>query len=112
MGQDIFITKASGEKSKYSEEKIRTSLKRVGANEEQIDTIIDQVAAQLYEGIPTKKIYKLAFNLLKEGSRHLAARYHLKQAIMELGPSGYPFEKYFSEILKKQGFETQVGIII
>ena len=112
MGQDIFITKASGEKSKYSEEKIRTSLKRVGANEEQIDTIIDQVAAQLYEGIPTKKIYKLAFNLLKEGSRHLAARYHLKQAIMELGPSGYPFEKYFSEILKKQGFETQVGMIV
>lgn len=112
MGKDIFITKASGEKSRYSEEKIRTSLKRVGASDEQIDPIINEISSKLYEGMPTKKIYRLAFDLLKNGSRHLAAKYHLKQAIMELGPSGYPFEKYIGEILKLQGYKTRVGEIM
>ncbi len=109
MGNDIFITKASGEKSKYSENKIRTSLQRAGASKEQVDSIIEQISSKLYEGITTKKIYQLAFKLLREGSRHMAARYHLKQAIMELGPSGYPFEKYIAEILNRQGYQTQVG---
>jgi hypothetical protein len=112
MGKDIFITKASGEKSRYSEEKIRTSLKRVGATDEQIDPIINEISSKLYEGMPTKKIYRLAFNLLREGPRHLAAKYHLKQAIMELGPSGYPFEKYVGEILNRQGYKTKVGEIV
>lgn len=112
MGKDIFITKASGEKSRYSEEKIRTSLKRVGATDEQIDPIINEISSKLYEGMPTKKIYRLAFNLLRDGSRHLAAKYHLKQAIMELGPSGYPFEKYVGEILNRQGYKTNVGQIM
>lgn len=112
MGKDIFITKASGEKSRYSEEKIRISLKRVGATDEQIDPIINEISSKLYEGMPTKKIYRLAFNLLREGPRHLAAKYHLKQAIMELGPSGYPFEKYVGEILNRQGYKTKVGEIV
>jgi hypothetical protein len=112
MAKDIFVTKASGEKSRYSEEKIRISLKRVGATDEQIDSIINEISPKLYEGMPTKKIYRLAFNLLKEGSSHLAAKYHLKQAIMELGPSGYPFEKYIAEILNAQGYITKVGEIV
>ena len=31
---------------------------------------------------------------------------------MELGPSGYPFERYIGEILKHQGYEVQVGTIV
>ena len=112
MDKEIFITKASGEKSLFSGAKIRTSLQRVGATDEQIDFILNEISSKLYEGITTKKIYHLAFNLLKEGSRHLAARYHLKQAIMELGPSGYPFEKYIGEILIRQGYKIKVGEIV
>jgi hypothetical protein len=54
----------------------------------------------------------MAFNLLKEQSNHLAAKYHLKGAIMELGPSGFPFEKYIGEILRYQGYKTTVGEIV
>ena len=109
MKKETLIKKASGETVKFSEEKLRTSLQRVGATEEQIDTVIDEVSEKLYEGITTKKIYRLAFNLLKYSSRHIAAKYHLKQAIMELGPSGYPFEKYIGEILHSQGYTVKVG---
>lgn len=109
--KDVFITKASGEKSKFSEEKIRRSLQRTGANNEKINSIIKEISSKIYEGITTKKIYRLAFDLLKNDSRHVAARYHLKNAIMELGPSGFPFERFFAEILNCQNYKTKVGQI-
>jgi len=77
-----------------------------------VDAIIDEVQSQLYPGISTKKIYRLAFNLLKKNAGHSAARYQLKRAIMELGPSGYPFEYFIGEILKSQGYSVQVGQVV
>jgi hypothetical protein len=112
MEKETHIIKASGEIAVFSEDKLRTSLHRVGATPEQIDSVISEISAKLYEGISTKKIYRLAFNLLKGSSRHLAAKYHLKQAIMELGPSGFPFEKYIAEILRCQGYLTNVCMIV
>ncbi len=96
----------------FSEDRLRKSLFRSGAAREQVERILDEVRGQLFEGMPTKKIYKIAFALLKEGSRHLAARYHLKQAIMELGPSGFPFEQYVAGILQHQGYRIKTGQIV
>lgn len=112
MKKNVLILKSSGEKSKFSEQKLRRSLEKSGASEDQIHYILGEIETNLFEGMSTKQIYKLAFSLLKNDSRHLAARYHLKKAIMELGPSGYPFERYISEILKLQGYTTQVGQIV
>lgn len=112
MDKTIHVTKASGEKSPFSAEKIRHSLSRSGATDEQIEYILNQISDQLYNGIPTKKIYQIAFSILKGSGRHAAARYHLKQAIMELGPSGFPFEKYLGELLKNEGYSIQIGQIV
>jgi len=112
MNDTIHITKASGKRAEFSEKKLRNSLQRTGATEDQIDGVISEIAKQLYEGISTKRIHELAFDLLKENAGHLAAKYHLKQAIMELGPSGYPFEKYIGEILRCQGYGVKIGVTI
>jgi hypothetical protein len=106
------IIKASGEKVQFSADKLRHSLHRSGANTEMINQIIKEVETQLHEGITTKKIYQIAFGLLKKSTNPLAAKYKLKKAIMELGPSGFPFEKYIGEILKYQGFKVKVGEIV
>ena len=111
-GNKISITKASGEIVPFSADKLKRSLERAGASEAEIERILEEIGSNLYEGIPTKKIYKTAFSLLKESSRPLAAKYHLKHAIMELGPSGYPFEKYIGEILRYQGYKITVGEIV
>ncbi|WP_300662837.1 restriction endonuclease [Fluviicola sp.] len=111
MNNEFTVTKASGEKSPFSEEKVRKSLLRSGADNEQIDFILEEIRNQFYDGMTTRNIYKIAFALLKSGSRHQAARYHLKYAIMELGPSGFPFEKYIAELFKKEGYKTQTGQI-
>jgi hypothetical protein len=112
MSNEFSVTKASGEKSPFSEEKVRKSLRKSGADEEQINLILQEIKNQLYDGMTTRNIYKIAFSLLKSGSRHQAARYHLKYAIMELGPSGFPFERYIAELLKKEGYQTQIGVIL
>lgn len=108
----INITKASGEQVSFNADKLRHSLHRSGADEITITEIIHEVQKNIYENISTRKIYQLAFGLLKKQSRHSASRYKLKQAIMELGPSGFPFEKYVAEILKYQGYKVKVGEIV
>ncbi len=108
--RSVRITKASGEKVPFSEDKLRRSLERSGATESQIDFVVDEVGGLLYDGIPTGKIYRKAYEMLRKRSRSKAARYKLKKAIMELGPSGYPFERFVGAILEQQGFRSEVGV--
>jgi len=112
MSKNIFITKASGEQAVYDPEKLRRSLRRAGAGEEEMDSIVKEIGQRLYPGITTKEIYRRAFSMLRRASAYLAAKYKLKKALQELGPSGYPFEKYVGEILKHEGYQTKVGQIV
>lgn len=112
MGKNIKITKYSGEKVKFSSERLRASLKKTGADTETIDFIIKTVKGELYQGISTKEIYNRAFNLLKQEKSYLASKFKLKKAIYEFGPTGYPFERFISAVLKYSGYETQVGEIM
>jgi SOS response regulatory protein OraA/RecX len=108
----ITITKASGQSAVFDPQKLKHSLLRSGASAEQIQTILGKIEDRLYPGITTKKIYQAAFKLLRRQSRPVAARYKLKSAIMELGPSGFPFEKYIAAILQQHGYQTQTGVLV
>lgn len=110
--KEIFITKASGEQQAFDVRKFRESLRRAGAAEEAISRIEEAIQQTLYPGISTKEIFRKAFSLLRKASPHLAAKYKLKKAVLELGPSGFPFEKYIGQILKAEGYGTQVGQIV
>lgn len=112
MSQVISVKKASGEYQNFSSEKLENSLRRSGAAEEVISLILRNIMAWLYDGATTKEIYKKAFGLLKLQQRAFAARYSLKKAIMELGPTGYPFEQFIGRLMEFKGFETEVGIIV
>lgn len=109
MKNAIEIIKASGEKTIFSLDKLRASLNRTGAEKKTVDQIIDKVKGELYEGISTKEIYNRAFVLLKKKKSYLASKYKLKKAIYELGPTGFPFERFVSAILKYSGYKTEVG---
>ncbi|MDH5379496.1 MAG: ATP cone domain-containing protein [Cyclobacteriaceae bacterium] len=108
----IIITKASGEKVIFDVSRLKRSLERSGASDLVISQIITEVKDVLYNGITTKEIYKKAFALLRKSSHPIAARYKLKKAIYELGPSGFPFEKFVAAILKYEGFQTKTGVIV
>jgi hypothetical protein len=108
----IQVVKASGETEPFDSSRLRTSLQRSGADDELINKITEQVERQLRDGITTKEIYRIAFALLAQRASHKAARYKLKAAIYELGPSGFPFERFVGELLKHQGYKVQVGVIV
>jgi hypothetical protein len=109
---NITVTKASGETEPYDESKLRRSLANAGADEQVIDQIADTIRDMLVEGISTRKLYKEAFRLLKKQSDRYAGRYKLKEALLELGPTGYPFEKFIAELLNRLGYSTEVGQVI
>ena len=106
------VLKTSGEKVKFSIEKLRSSLKHSGADEKLIQQIVDTVRDELYQGISTKEIYNRAFALLKKSKSVFASKYKLKKAIYELGPTGFPFEKFVAAILDYSGYKTEVGKIM
>jgi len=110
--KEMWVTKASGEHVIFNESKLMHSLEQSGASDLVIGQIMNEVTLLLYPGITTKEIYKTAFSLLRKSSRPTAARYKLKKAILELGPTGFPFEKFIGEILSYQGFHTQVGVMV
>jgi len=107
--KNIWITKASGERAIFSKKKLRNSLEKSGANEKNIQTVISEIEKLLHPGMHTKEIYKKAFALLRKTSRPTAARYKLKRAIMQLGPSGFPFEQYIAEVFRCDGYRVSVG---
>lgn len=112
MTQRILVKKQSGEQQPFSLKKLTGSLERAGTPPEMAQWVAAEIQKKLHDGIPTKTIYRMAFGLLRSKMRALAARYSLKSAIMELGPTGYPFERFVGEIFKKRGFSTETGITL
>lgn len=106
------ILKSSGEKVKFSMAKLAGSLRHSGADDKLINQIVDTVRDELYQGISTKEIYNRAFTLLKKKQAVFASKYKLKKAIYELGPTGFPFERFVAAILEFSGFITQVDKVI
>ena len=114
------IKKASGLNEPFSREKLEESLKRSGAEGNVIDEIAEEIESWVYnehllmlergvEGVPSKKVYSKAFNMLRKRTVSNAARYKLKSAMMELGPTGHPFEYFTGEIFKVLGNNVEVA---
>ncbi len=108
----IFVTKSSGEKQPFSEEKVRLSIRRAGIPSQIQEQVVAHIKNKIYNEIPTSEIYHHITEFLGKSHPHANAKYGLKQAIMAFGPTGYPFEDYISEIFKTQGYKTQVRSIL
>lgn len=104
----VNIIKSTGDKEPFSEEKLRESIRRTGMEKNLEEEVVAHVKSKLYENIPSKEVYKHVKEFLNKDQKHLSFKYSLKQAIMNLGPTGYPFEDYVSEILKTKGYSTKV----
>lgn len=105
-----WVKKASGEVVEFDESKLRDSLFNSGASMELIDHINERINAEFKDTTSTRNIYKRAYQILRSSSQKLAGKYKLKNAILELGPTGYPFEQFIGRLLKYQGYEVKVGL--
>lgn len=110
--EPIYVLKANGDRELFDVKKLEYSLKRAGASSRSAEQTIEHVSKSLTSEITTHDIYKHAFELLHKEEKPVAFKYSLKRAIMELGPSGFPFEDFVAEILRQKGFQAETGKII
>lgn len=112
MTKKVIIRKHSGEKEAFDPGKLHASLRRAGASPKLAEEVEKGIRPVLEDGMTTSAVYRKAFQILRKLQRATAARYSLKKAIMELGPSGYPFEHFVGQLLAHMGYEIEVGKMI
>ena len=113
LQKGVEIIKADGTRQVFSERKLIRSLRRSGASNEIARSIASQIGDEIHSGMYTRDIYRRAFRLLRRGkTRSIAIRYNLRNAMLELGPSGFAFEEFIGEILKFINKSTKSGCLI
>ncbi len=110
--KQIQILKASGERELFSQAKLFRSLRKAGASDMLVEQVWQRLLPEIEAGLTSDRLQKRAFRHLRGLRKTVAARYQLKRAMMELGPSGYPFERLIGEVFRARGFEVQVGQIL
>ncbi len=106
------ILKGTGEYEEFNPEKLKESLLRVSTSLLTAKDVVSKVRPRIKDGMTTDYIYKIAFEILNKKEKRSAMRYSIKRSILELGPTGFPFEKFIAEIFKKKGYRTETGITL
>lgn len=106
------VIKRSGEKEPFSEEKVLRSMRRVGVPKDLEKEALKHIEGKLYKDITTDEIFKHILEFLEPRNKEASIRFNLRQAIFDLGPTGFPFERYLERIFHDQGYKSEVGIIL
>lgn len=106
----VYVTKADGTSEKFDVSKLKRSLRRAGASNKEINAIVLEVQSTLVDGITTQVIYRKAFELLRASESPLAARYSLRRALFNLGPTGFPFEDFLAKLFQAEGYTTKTRV--
>ena len=108
----VFIINKSGEKEIFSKEKVFNSALKVGASKELAEEVATTIRKEIYPGMTTTEIYDRVIEILEKQYPPGSIRYRLKEAIGQLGPSGYPFEKYIAGIFQRLGFTVLINQVV
>src|SRR5512146_1404432 len=101
------IIKADGSRETFDPERLSSSLERSGARPYTAEHIAQTITETVAPGTSSKEIYRRAFALLRREGRPIAARYALRRALLELGPSGHPFEDFMSHLYRAEGWQVE-----
>jgi len=101
------IVKADGTTESFDGVKLEASLRRVGAGDHTAKRIRQTIQDSIAPASTTDEIYRRAITMLKREAKPAAARYSLRRALFEFGPSGHPFEDFVAEIFKSEGWEVE-----
>lgn len=112
MSDAPIITKADGSKEVFDQGRLMRSLIRSGAGEYIAEKIATELNDSVLPGTTSHEIYSRAFSTLRKETRPVAARYALRRALLELGPSGHPFEDFVAHLFKKEGWVVETRKII
>lgn len=105
----VVITKDTGEKEDFDVRKLRYSLEKSHARPAVVEAIVDTIEKEIQPGMTTEHIYRRAYELLNQKHTSAALKYSMRRSILNLGPTGFPFETYIAEIFAARGYHTRTG---
>lgn len=109
----VFVIKADGSKEEFSEKKLVASITRAGIPQALIPEVLAHIHSKLHENIHTSEIYHHILEFLDTSEQPFhKTKYSLKQSIMDLGPTGFPFEKFLAHLFERMGYQTKVDQIL
>lgn len=106
------IVKADGSREKFDPARLMLSLMRSGTGSHAAGRIAEEISGMIVPGMSSREVYSRAFALLRKESRPIAARYALRRALLELGPTGHPFEDFISHLYRAEGWQVETRKII
>jgi CRISPR/Cas system-associated exonuclease Cas4 (RecB family) len=106
------VTKKTGEKEKYDPKKLCGSMERAGVPRELAQKICIEIEGELEPQVTTTKIFRETLRYLLKEDMELSARYSLRRAVDDLGPTGFLFEQYVEALLQAYGYDTKRNSII
>lgn len=106
------IVKGDGTREPFRIEKLVSSMERSGAESHLAEKVAQKVGKGVKDGMSTSTIYKKAYELLRKEEGVTAARYSMRRAILDLGPTGFPFEDFVSVLMQARGYKTKTRVVI
>ncbi len=107
MPQSPNIIKADGTIEPFDPAKLAASLRRAGAGTHTAERIAKIITQSAGSTVDSREVYKKAFTMLRREARPAAARYALRRALFEFGPSGHPFEDFIAQLMKAEGWNVE-----
>lgn len=115
----FLVQKADGGTEEFAPAKLISSLEHAGASSSDAEQILENITRELTRRpgakgnvVSTSELYRHAFSYLRDIRHSAAAKYSLKRAVLEFGPSGFPFESYIAELFRTEGYTAKVDQII
>ncbi len=107
------VVKQSGEREEYNEEKVRRSMNRVGVPENLKPEVLAHIRQKFQNSeISTDDIFRHILEYLEPRDRKSSLRFNLREAIFQLGPTGFPFEQYLANIFRTMGYKVSTDNIM
>lgn len=102
------VIKGTGEMAEFDEERVKNNMMRAGATLEMAQKVLEDIRPKLVDGMSTFALHNLVKVALQKRSTCVACRYNLRDAILHLGPAGFNFEFYITELLRAHGYDAKL----
>jgi hypothetical protein len=109
----IQIKITTGAIEDFTEDKLYNSMRSAGVEHSLAQEVVRMVVHDNNNLASTDILHAATSQaLVRKDALAAAARYNLKRAIIDLGPSGYPFEQYIAQIFEAYGYTTKTNQMI
>ena len=110
--QGITVIKRDGSEVPFEDARVVRSMERVGVASELHDRVLAHIKEKVQADniITTDEIFYHIREFLVDKDKRSALRFNLRQAIFELGPTGFPFEKFLAKVFQDHGYRAQTDL--